>query len=53
MSCSPAMRDGKMVAGLTAGGHLDPAHTGKHEGPWGNGHLGELFKKFLSDISIT
>ena len=25
-----------------AGGHLDPQHTGKHEGPAGNGHLGDL-----------
>ncbi|MRT02056.1 superoxide dismutase [Cu-Zn] SodC2 [Ewingella americana] len=40
--CGPAKQDGKMVAGLAAGGHLDPAHTGKHEGPWGNGHLGDL-----------
>ncbi|ATF90989.1 Superoxide dismutase [Cu-Zn] 1 precursor [Cedecea neteri] len=41
-NCGPGMQDGKMVAGLAAGGHLDPAHTGKHEGPWGNGHLGDL-----------
>jgi len=41
-SCAPAMQDGKMVAGLAAGGHFDPGHTGKHEGPWGNGHLGDL-----------
>ena len=40
--CSPAMKDGKPVAGLTAGGHLDPAGTGKHEGPYGKGHLGDL-----------
>jgi len=41
-NCGPAMQDGKMVAGLAAGGHFDPANTGKHEGPWGNGHLGDL-----------
>lgn len=40
--CSPAMKDGKPVAGLAAGGHLDPAETGKHEGPYGKGHLGDL-----------
>nr|WP_206612525.1 MULTISPECIES: superoxide dismutase family protein [Erwiniaceae] len=40
--CSPGMQDGKKVAALAAGGHFDPAHTGKHEGPWGNGHLGDL-----------
>jgi Cu-Zn family superoxide dismutase len=36
------MKDGKPVAGLAAGGHYDPAGTGKHEGPYGNGHLGDL-----------
>ena len=40
--CSCAMKDGKPMAGLAAGGHLDPAGTGKHEGPYGNGHLGDL-----------
>lgn len=41
-SCDPAEKDGAMVAGLAAGGHYDPQHTGKHEGPSGNGHLGDL-----------
>ncbi len=41
-SCDPAEKDGKMVAGLAAGGHYDPENTGKHEGPSGNGHLGDL-----------
>jgi len=40
--CSPAMKDGKQVAALTAGGHLDPAQTGQHEGPYGKGHIGDL-----------
>jgi Cu-Zn family superoxide dismutase len=40
--CSPAMKDGKMVPGLAAGGHYDPAKTGKHLGPYGDGHLGDL-----------
>lgn len=40
--CSPAMKEGKAVAGLAAGGHYDPAATGKHEGPYGNGHIGDL-----------
>ena len=30
-----------MPAGA-AGGHFDPQHTGKHEGPEGSGHLGDL-----------
>ena len=41
-SCAPTEKDGKMVAGLGAGGHYDPAHTGKHLGPTGKGHLGDL-----------
>lgn len=28
--------------GQCAGGHLDPANTGKHLGPYKNGHLGDL-----------
>jgi Cu-Zn family superoxide dismutase len=40
--CGPGMKDGKMIAGLAAGGHYDPAGTGKHEGPSGKGHLGDL-----------
>jgi len=28
--------------GLAAGGHLDPFNTGKHLGPYRNGHLGDL-----------
>jgi Cu-Zn family superoxide dismutase len=41
-SCEPKEKDGKMVAALAAGGHLDPAKTGKHDTPWGVGHLGDL-----------
>ncbi len=40
--CAPGMKDGQMVAAFSAGGHFDPAKTGKHEGPMGNGHLGDL-----------
>jgi len=41
-SCDPGEKDGAMVAGLAAGGHYDPANTGKHMGPSGDGHLGDL-----------
>lgn len=41
-SCEPAMKDGEPVAGLAAGGHYDPEGTGKHMGPSGTGHLGDL-----------
>lgn len=41
-SCEAAEKDHKWVAGLAAGGHLDPQHTGHHFGPHGKGHLGDL-----------
>jgi Cu-Zn family superoxide dismutase len=41
-NCGAKEQDGKMTAGLLAGGHLDPARTGKHEGPEGKGHQGDL-----------
>ena len=40
--CGAKEKDGKRVAGLAAGGHYDPTKTGKHEGPKGHGHLGDL-----------
>lgn len=41
-SCDPALKDGQMTAAQAAGGHYDPAKTGRHEGPYGQGHLGDL-----------
>lgn len=41
-SCDAKEQNGKIVAGLAAGGHYDPAGTKKHGLPWGNGHLGDL-----------
>lgn len=41
-TCQPAMKDGKESAAEAAGGHFDPQNTGKHLGPEGNGHLGDL-----------
>lgn len=40
--CSPAVKDEKATPGLAAGGHYDPAASGRHEGPAGTGHLGDL-----------
>jgi Cu-Zn family superoxide dismutase len=40
--CSAGEKAGKMVAGLGAGGHFDPEHTGHHMGPDGKGHMGDL-----------
>lgn len=41
-SCDPGNQDGEIKAGLAAGGHYDPDETGSHEGPYGEGHLGDL-----------
>lgn len=41
-SCNPVMKEGKSVAALAAGGHFDPQKTGKHLGPYADGHLGDL-----------
>lgn len=40
--CGAKMMDGKSVPGLAAGGHYDPAQASHHQGPYGNGHLGDL-----------
>jgi Cu-Zn family superoxide dismutase len=41
-SCGTKGKDGKTGAALAAGGHYDPEKTGKHEGPEGKGHKGDL-----------
>lgn len=46
--CGPAEKDGVMVPALAAGGHHDPAATGRHGTPWGDGHLGDLPPLFVA-----
>ncbi|QBQ64173.1 superoxide dismutase [Actinobacillus indolicus] len=42
-SCEPKEKDGKLVAGLGAGGHWDPKEAKKHGFPWADdAHLGDL-----------
>jgi len=42
-NCGPGVGpNGQRAAGLAAGGHYDPANTGKHLGPMGEGHKGDL-----------
>jgi Cu-Zn family superoxide dismutase len=41
-SCDPVEKDGAVQPGLAAGTHYDPERTGRHEGPTGQGHLGDL-----------
>ena len=40
--CGPAMKDGKMTAGIAAGEHYDPEGRKSHKGPKGAGHKGDL-----------
>jgi superoxide dismutase, Cu-Zn family len=40
--CASVMKDNKPMVGMAAGGHYDPTGTGKHEGPYGRGHIGDL-----------
>lgn len=42
--CGPGDKDGKMQAGIAAGGHFDPETTKSHKGPEGEGHKGDLPK---------
>ena len=42
-SCEPGENDdGDVVGGGAAGGHYDPEDTGTHQGPYGDGDLGDL-----------
>lgn len=42
-NCGPGTGpNGQPAAGMAAGGHYDPANTGKHLGPHGEGHKGDL-----------
>lgn len=47
--CGTAKKDGKVVPGLAAGGHFDPKKAGKHEGPDGDGHLGDLGVLYVNE----
>ena len=40
--CGPGQNNRQTAAGFAAGGHYDPAGAGKHMGPQGAGHLGDL-----------
>jgi superoxide dismutase, Cu-Zn family len=41
-TCDAAEKDGKTVPAQAAGGHYDPDETGRHAGPYGDGHRGDL-----------
>ena len=48
-SCTPAEKDGKMAAALSAGAHFDPDNSKAHKGPGGGGHKGDLPKLMVSE----
>jgi Cu-Zn family superoxide dismutase len=50
--CGPGEKDGKVAAGLAAGGHFDPAATKSHKGPHGEGHRGDTPKLNATDDGI-
>jgi Cu-Zn family superoxide dismutase len=41
-NCGPTFLNGVLIPAGAAGGHFDPDYTGRHEGPLGEGHLGDL-----------
>src|SRR5205823_2902234 len=41
-SCQPGTANNQPVPAGAAGGHFDPQKSGRHEGPQGSGHLGDL-----------
>jgi Cu-Zn family superoxide dismutase len=52
--CGPGLVDGAQVAAGAAGGHWDSEHTGKHAGPAGDGHIGDLpVLLVLDDGTVT
>ncbi|AZC38177.1 superoxide dismutase family protein [Pseudomonas chlororaphis] len=52
-SCAAGAKDGVKVAALGAGGHFDPQKTGKHLGPYGGGHLGDLPALYVTADGIA
>ena len=53
-SCDPGRNaDGVSIAGLKAGGHWDPDETGTHEGPFGQGHRGDLSRLVVEADAST
>ena len=52
-SCDPGTQEGIPVAGLAAGGHWDPDQSGRHLGPFGDGHRGDLSRLIVNDDGQT
>lgn len=52
-SCEALEKDGKKIPALAAGGHYDPEKTGRHEGPAGQGHKGDLPKLIVNERGVA
>ena len=53
-SCENARNgDGVAVAGLAALGHWDPDNTNTHQGPFGDGHRGDLSRLIVDADGLT
>ena len=52
-NCGPSEKDGKTIPAGAAGGHFDPDNSGSHEGPYGNGHRGDLPALVVSPQGIA
>lgn len=53
-SCLPDQNaEGVSIAGLKAGGHWDPDQTGTHQGPFGQGHRGDLSRLVVEEDGST
>lgn len=51
--CSPAEKDGKMAAAAAAGGHYDPDGKGEHNGPYEEGHKGDLPALYFNENGVA
>jgi Cu-Zn family superoxide dismutase len=51
--CGPGDNMGMKAAGFAAGGHWDPLKTGRHEGPYGMGHKGDLPVLLVDDEGVA
>lgn len=52
-SCAAKEKEGKPIAALAAGGHLDLTGSNKHGEPWGDGHIGDLPPLFVDSHGVA
>ena len=52
-SCDTLEKEGRLIPALAAGGHYDPDNTGRHEGPEGKGHKGDLPRLMVDEKGVA